>query len=114
MPVSLIRDVSTFFMCFTKVCRQADDLLFRSGNAEAVDKACKRATVGRLPAERRLCALRGARLARASAPGVRGLRPGIPGRGRGGEPDQAAPAFGEVAIDEWRGCLDRRYKRRCL
>jgi DNA phosphorothioation-associated putative methyltransferase len=35
-------------MCFTKSCRQADDLLFRSGNAEAVDEACERATVGKL------------------------------------------------------------------
>ena len=48
MPVSLNRDVSTFFMCFTKFCRQVDDLLLRSGNAEALDEACKRATVGKL------------------------------------------------------------------
>jgi len=48
MPASLNRDVSTFFMCFTKACRQADDLLFRSGNAEAVDEACKRAPIGKL------------------------------------------------------------------
>jgi hypothetical protein len=48
MPVSLNRDVSNFFMCYTKACRQANDLLFQSGNAEAVDEACKRATVGKL------------------------------------------------------------------
>ncbi len=35
-------------MCFTKACRQGDNLLFRSGNVEAVDEACKRATVGKL------------------------------------------------------------------
>ena len=33
---------------YSQACRQADDLLFRSGNAEAVDEACKRATVGKL------------------------------------------------------------------
>ena len=48
MTVILNRDVLTFFMCFTKACRQADDLLFRSGTAEVVDDACKRATVGKL------------------------------------------------------------------
>ncbi len=48
MPVSLNRDVSTFSVCFTKACRQGDNLLFRSGNVEAVDDACKRATVGKL------------------------------------------------------------------
>jgi len=35
-------------MCFSKFCWQADDLLFRSGHAEAVDGARKRATVGKL------------------------------------------------------------------
>lgn len=48
MPVSLNRDVSTFFMCFSKFCRQADDLLFRSGNPAGVDEVCKRAPVGKL------------------------------------------------------------------
>ena len=47
-PVSLNRDVSTFFTCFSYFCRQADGLLFRSGNAEAVDETCKRAPVGKL------------------------------------------------------------------
>ena len=31
-----------------KACRQADDLLFRAGNAEAVDEACRRSEVGKL------------------------------------------------------------------
>ena len=31
-----------------KACRQADDLLFRAGNAEAVDEACRRSAVGKL------------------------------------------------------------------
>jgi len=48
LPVGLQRDIRAFFGNYTKACRQADDLLFRSGNAEAVDEACKRATVGKL------------------------------------------------------------------
>jgi len=48
MPLSLNRDVSTFRVCLSKFCRLADDLRFRSGNVEAVDEACKRATVGKL------------------------------------------------------------------
>src|SRR6478609_2623422 len=31
-----------------KPCRQADDLLFRAGNAEAVDEVCRRSEVGKL------------------------------------------------------------------
>ena len=38
----------TLFGSHTRACRQADDLLFRSGNAEAVVEAYKRATVGKL------------------------------------------------------------------
>src|SRR5208337_2738920 len=49
-------------------------------------------------AERPLCSPRRARFAQAAAPGLRGLRPGVPRRGRGGEPDQAAPAFGEGLV----------------
>jgi hypothetical protein len=64
MPVSLNRDVSTFFMSLTKACLQADDLLFRSGNAEAVDEACKRATVGKLLPDARGFTVRGHRLVR--------------------------------------------------
>jgi DNA phosphorothioation-associated putative methyltransferase len=42
------RDIRAFFGSYTKACRQADELLFRSGNAEAVDAACKRSAVGKL------------------------------------------------------------------
>ena len=48
MGDSLQRDIRAFFGSYTKACRQADDLLFRSRNAEAVDEACKQATVGKL------------------------------------------------------------------
>jgi DNA phosphorothioation-associated putative methyltransferase len=42
------RDIRAFFGRYTKACRQADDLLFRSGNAEAVDEACRQSQVGKL------------------------------------------------------------------
>jgi DNA phosphorothioation-associated putative methyltransferase len=48
LPVGLQRDVRAFFGTYTKACRQADDLLFRAGNAEAVDEACRRSRVGKL------------------------------------------------------------------
>jgi DNA phosphorothioation-associated putative methyltransferase len=48
LPFGLQRDIRAFFGSYTRACRQADDLLFRSGDAEAVDEACRRATVGKL------------------------------------------------------------------
>jgi DNA phosphorothioation-associated putative methyltransferase len=48
LPLGLQRDIRAFFGSYTKAFRQADGLLFRSGNAEAVDEACRRATVGKL------------------------------------------------------------------
>ena len=48
LPVGLQRDIRAFFGSYTKGCRQANDLLFRAGNARTVDEACRRATVGKL------------------------------------------------------------------
>src|SRR4051812_14106545 len=48
LPIGLQRDIRAFFGSYTKACRQADDLLFRSGNAETVDEAFRRAQVGKL------------------------------------------------------------------
>jgi DNA phosphorothioation-associated putative methyltransferase len=48
LPLGLQSDIRAFFGSYTKACRQADDLLFRSGNAEAVDEACRQSTVGKL------------------------------------------------------------------
>ena len=62
-----------------------------------MDEACRRSEVGKL-LPNALYVHRCARFARAAVTGVRGLRPGVPGRGRGGEPDQAAPAFGEGLV----------------
>jgi len=48
LPLGLQRDIRTFFGSYTNACRLADDLLFRVGNAEAVDNACRRSAVGKL------------------------------------------------------------------
>ena len=37
-----------FFGGYTKACRQADALLFQTGDAAAIDKACKRSPIGKL------------------------------------------------------------------
>ena len=70
---SLQHDIRAFFGSYTKACRQADNLLFRSGNAEAVDEVCRQSQVGKLLPNALLCAPRRARFARAAAPGLRGL-----------------------------------------
>jgi DNA phosphorothioation-associated putative methyltransferase len=48
LPPTLQRDMRAFFGTYSKACRQADDLLFRAGDAAAIDEACKRSTVGKL------------------------------------------------------------------
>jgi DNA phosphorothioation-associated putative methyltransferase len=48
LPISLQRDIRAFFGSYSNACRLADDLLFRSGSAEAVDEACRRSAVGKL------------------------------------------------------------------
>ena len=42
------RDVKALFGSYTKACKDADELLFRVGKADAVDEACKRSPVGKL------------------------------------------------------------------
>lgn len=47
-PRVLQRDIRAFFGTFTKACEKADELLFRAGQADAIDDACKRSLVGKL------------------------------------------------------------------
>ena len=47
-PLDLQRDIRAFFGTFRRACELADALLFRVGDADAIDEACKRAGVGRL------------------------------------------------------------------
>ena len=48
LPLPLQRDMKAFFGAYTKACAEADALLFKAGDANAIDEACKRATVGKL------------------------------------------------------------------
>jgi DNA phosphorothioation-associated putative methyltransferase len=48
LPRPLRRDIRAFFGTYTKACRQADALLFRAGDAAAIDEACQRSSVGKL------------------------------------------------------------------
>jgi DNA phosphorothioation-associated putative methyltransferase len=48
LPLPLQRDLKAFFGTYSKACRQADELLFRAGHAEAIDEACRRSPVGKL------------------------------------------------------------------
>ena len=48
LPTGLRRDIRSFFGGYADGCRRADDLLFRAGDADAVDDACRRSAVGKL------------------------------------------------------------------
>jgi DNA phosphorothioation-associated putative methyltransferase len=48
LPRGLQRDVREFFGTYKRACEQADELLFRAGEAEAIDEACRRAPIGKL------------------------------------------------------------------
>jgi DNA phosphorothioation-associated putative methyltransferase len=48
LPTGLQRDIRAFFDSYSTGCRRADDLLFRAGDADAVDDVCRRSIVGKL------------------------------------------------------------------
>src|SRR5262249_2199927 len=48
LPLTLQRDMKTFFGSYTKACAEADELLFMAGDATAIDETCKRSAVGKL------------------------------------------------------------------
>jgi DNA phosphorothioation-associated putative methyltransferase len=48
LPRPLRADLRAFFGTYTRACLQADELLFRAGDAAAVDEACRRSPVGKL------------------------------------------------------------------
>lgn len=47
LPRPMQRDMRAFFGTYTKACQRADDLLFRAGDAGAIDEACQRSPVGK-------------------------------------------------------------------
>jgi DNA phosphorothioation-associated putative methyltransferase len=48
LPAGLRRDMRAFFGSYKRACTEADDLLFRAGEAAAIDAACQRSAVGKL------------------------------------------------------------------
>jgi DNA phosphorothioation-associated putative methyltransferase len=48
LPRPLQRDIRAFFGGYNRACTLADNLLFRAGNAEAIDECCKQSPVGKL------------------------------------------------------------------
>jgi DNA phosphorothioation-associated putative methyltransferase len=48
LPLPLQRDMKAFFGTYSRACAEADELLFKAGDAAAVDEACKRTMVGKL------------------------------------------------------------------
>ena len=48
LPHTLQRDMRAFFGSYTKACAEADALLFTAGDADAVEEACKRSSIGKL------------------------------------------------------------------
>jgi DNA phosphorothioation-associated putative methyltransferase len=48
LPLGLQRDMKAFFGTYSRACTEADELLFKAGDAAAIDEACKRATIGKL------------------------------------------------------------------
>ena len=48
LPRTLQRDMRAFFGTYTRGCQEADTLLFRAGDASAIDEACRRSPVGKL------------------------------------------------------------------
>jgi DNA phosphorothioation-associated putative methyltransferase len=47
-PHTLQRDFRAFFGTYKKACEEADVLLFRAGDAAAIDQACRQSPVGKL------------------------------------------------------------------
>jgi DNA phosphorothioation-associated putative methyltransferase len=48
LPATLRRDIKEFFGAYKRACERADALLFRAGEADAIDEACCRSALGKL------------------------------------------------------------------
>jgi hypothetical protein len=97
LPHGLRADMRAFFGTYAKACRQADDLLFRAGDASAIDEACRSSPVGKLLPDDlyvHKCAVE------ELEPLLR-VYEGVAGRTWGrlrGEHHQDSPAFGEDLV----------------
>ena len=91
LPLGLQRDIRAFFGSYSNACRLADDLLFRAGERRGRRRSLPAVGRRQAAAERALRPSHRARSTRPAAARLRGMRPGLPGRDRRGQPDQAAP-----------------------
>jgi DNA phosphorothioation-associated putative methyltransferase len=48
LPIGLQRDIRALFGSYTKACENADDLLFRAGDPDAVSRACGDSEIGKI------------------------------------------------------------------
>lgn len=48
LPLDLQRDIRAFFGAYKKACEDADALLYRTGDADEIDAACLRSSIGKL------------------------------------------------------------------
>ncbi len=48
LPMELLRDIKAFFGMYKKGRERADELLYRAGDAEAIDEACRNSPLGKL------------------------------------------------------------------
>lgn len=48
LPLTLQRDIRTFFGSYSQACAEADELLFRAGDSETVDRDCCESAIGKL------------------------------------------------------------------
>lgn len=48
LPIALQRDIRALFGAYNKACQLADALLFKAGDTDAVDEACRRSPIGKL------------------------------------------------------------------
>ncbi len=48
LPINIQRDIRAFCKSYARACQMADMLLFRAGDAEAIEDACKESSIGKL------------------------------------------------------------------
>ena len=107
LPLGLQRDLRAFFGSYSNACRLADEVLFQAGKPELVDEACRKSPVGKLLPNALYVHRSRARRTQPVASRVRRMRPGLPGRDRRGEPDQAAPPIRQGLVPRLSRLRDR-------
>ena len=48
LPTTLRGDIKEFFGTYKRACERADALLFRAGEADVIDEACRHSSLGKL------------------------------------------------------------------